>query len=249
MTQATTVKPVTSTQERPLITIEFAPDIHPEETEYSHPHPLFVFGDRVTPINFYPATEYRVCALELIESKTPSGRLLNQPYWKYKISNGETSYWKEETALARWSEPESTDTCADCQHFRDFNERERGWCNLFDCPSRTYHQKTNDCRINEESKEREDNIDKRNSEYQIGSIVKVIDPDEHHNEWAVFEVVECKYNGSLYHSSESYLNSAHWYYRLASNDDASTISKSLWVAENEICHFDMSHNVCTEDIF
>lgn len=32
--------------ERQLITIEFAPNIHKEETEYSYPHPQFVFGDR-----------------------------------------------------------------------------------------------------------------------------------------------------------------------------------------------------------
>ena len=38
-------------RERPLITIEFAPDIHPEETEYSYEHPQFVFGDRVVLVN------------------------------------------------------------------------------------------------------------------------------------------------------------------------------------------------------
>ena len=34
--------------ERLLITIEFAPDIHPSENEYSCEHPQFVFGDRYT---------------------------------------------------------------------------------------------------------------------------------------------------------------------------------------------------------
>lgn len=62
--------------ERPLITIEFAPDIHPTETEYSYPHPQFVFGDRVTIANTYPELEFTVCALELVESKTQSGKLL-----------------------------------------------------------------------------------------------------------------------------------------------------------------------------
>ncbi len=244
-------KPATgqSLSERPLITIEFAPSIHPEETEYTYEHPRFVFGDRVTTINFYPATEYTVCALELIESKTPSGRLLNQPYWKYKITDGFVSFWKEETALAHWKKRHSGDTCSNCQHFQDFNEHERGWCELFDRSSRTYHHKTNDCLLNERSEEREDELDKPYSEYQVGSIVKVIDRDEDHSEWATFEVVECKYNESLYRNRESYLNEAHWYYRLASNNDATTVNKSLWVAEDEICHFDLSHNVCTEEIF
>ncbi len=151
-------KPATGSalSERPLITIEFAPSIHPSETEYNYPHPRFVFGERVIIINTFPELEFTVCALELVESVTPSGRLLNQPYWKYKISNGETSYWKEETALARWEKRHSCDTCANCQHFQDFNEHDRGWCNLFDRSSRTYHQKTNDCLLNERSEEREE---------------------------------------------------------------------------------------------
>ncbi|MDJ0590011.1 MAG: hypothetical protein QNJ72_08470 [Pleurocapsa sp. MO_226.B13] len=252
MTQTILLKPVSSVQERTLITIEFAPHVHPEETEYSHPHPLFVFGDKVeiggTSFN-YPPIIFTVCALELVESVTPSGKLLSQPYWKYKITDGEKTFWKEETALARWSEQQSTDICANCQHFQDFNEHDRGWCGLFDRSSRTYHQKTNDCFLNDRSEEREEDIDKPYSQYQVGSIVKVIDSAEHHSEWATFEVVECKYNPGLYRSSESYLNESHWYYRLASNDDATTVSKSLWVAEDEICHFDMSHNVCTEEIF
>ena len=104
MAQALTVKPVTSTQERPLITIEFAPSVHPSETEYSYEHPQFTFGDRVIITNTYPELEFTVCALELIESKTASGRLLNQPRWKYKVTNGEVSYWKEESALTRYTQ-------------------------------------------------------------------------------------------------------------------------------------------------
>lgn len=102
MTQTTTVKPVASlaNKERTLITIEFAPNIHPGETEYSYPHPQFTFGNRVFLINEYPQLEFTVCALELVESKTASGKLLSQPRWKYKISNGEVSYWKEETNQA-----------------------------------------------------------------------------------------------------------------------------------------------------
>ena len=90
--------------ERPLITIEFAPDLHPTETEYSYSHPLFTFGDRVIYKNEYPEIKYTVCALELIESKTLSGKLLASPRWKYKITNEQVSYWKDESALARYEE-------------------------------------------------------------------------------------------------------------------------------------------------
>ena len=169
-------------------------------------------------------------------------------------------------------------TCSTCPYFQNFNESNgRGWCQLFDHQAREYHQQTNDCIISSDleiSHELEDNLalfpevefdeievaafpteeiideaDLPHSEYQVGSIVKVIDSDEHHTEWAVFEVIDCKYNHNLYNSTESYLNESQWYFRLASNDDASTISKSLWVAENEICHFDQSHLISTQDIF
>ena len=96
-------------KERILITIEFAPNVHRDETEYTYPHPQFVFGDRVTigGTNFnYPPVIFTVCALELIESKTPSGKLLNQPRWKYKVINSEVSFWKEESALIRYSNPQ-----------------------------------------------------------------------------------------------------------------------------------------------
>lgn len=38
-----------------------------------------------------------------------------------------------------------------------------------------------------------DEADKPHSEYEVGSIVKVIDADENHTEWGVFEVIECMY--------------------------------------------------------
>jgi len=166
--------------------------------------------------------------------------------------------------------------CATCPYFDNFHEANgRGWCKLFDHQAREHHEITNDCIVSSDlavSVELEDNLDifpninieeleafpteeiideadKPHAEYEVGSIVKVIDKDEDHTEWGVFEVIECMYNKNLYDSTENYLNQAEWYYRLASHDDASAISKSLWVAENEICHFDMSHNVCTEDIF
>ncbi len=240
--------------ERQLITIEFAPELDPNETEYTYLHPQFVFGDRVFPIDSFPEDEYIVCGLELIESKTPSGKLLNQPRWKYKISNGEVSYCKDERALVRCKNQQAKTICANCQHFENFHERERGWCHLFKHQAKTFHRQTNDCLLNSQAEEMamlkiEDELDSTRSPYKVGSIVKVIDPAEDHIDWAVFEVVECKYNPTLYRNTESYLNEPQWYYRLVSNVDASTISKSLWVREDEICHFDISHLISTDDIF
>ena len=174
MAQTTTAKPVLkdnaihlATTERPLITIEFAPDIHQEETEYTYEHPQFVFGERVTigGTSFhYPPVVFTVCALELIESKTPSGQLLNQPRWKYKVTNQEVSYWKDETALTRYKDK----TCLTCDRFNNYHEAidyvdstafgsrnapafGKGWCNLFDCSAKTDHTKTNDCIVNRAS--------------------------------------------------------------------------------------------------
>lgn len=110
-------EPVVSvtSQERALITIEFAPDIHPEETQYNYEHPQFVFGGRVelrgTSFS-YPPIIFTICGMEIIESKTRSGKLLTQPRWKYKISNGEVSFWKEESALIRYKDKSSLSTCS-----------------------------------------------------------------------------------------------------------------------------------------
>ena len=182
-------------------------------------------------------------------------------------------------------------TCSTCPYFDNFHESNgRGWCKLFDHQAREHHEITNDCIVSSDlavSVELEDNLDifpninieeleafpteeiideadKPRSEYEVGSIVKVIDADEDHTEWGVFEVIECMYNKNLYDSPENYLNQAELYYRLSSYQDANTmplceavsfradnfgIDKSLWVGSNEICHFDMSWNVCTDDIF
>ena len=146
MTQVAAIEPATFVQERPLITIEFAPDIHPDETEYIYEHPQFVFGDRVTITDHFPEQEYTVCALELIESKTPSGKLLNQPRWKYKVTDVHgNSFHKEESTLTRYTEK----TCSSCPRFQNYNEPNgRGWCNQFDHQTRTHHIKTDDCVLN-----------------------------------------------------------------------------------------------------
>ncbi|NJO97730.1 MAG: hypothetical protein HC764_18470 [Pleurocapsa sp. CRU_1_2] len=256
-------------RDRQLITIEFAPKIHPTETEYTYEHPQFVFGDRVIITNHFPELEFIVCALELIESKTPSGKLLNQPRWKYKVSNGQVSYWKDESALVRSEQSStSTDTCVNCQHFHDYHERNRGWCRQFDYPAKTNHKKTNDCIISFKTavshqleafptEEIQDPANLPHSQYQVGSIVKIIDPDENYTEWAVFEVIECQFNQYIHdeNNPKGYLNHVDWCYRLCSYADGNKMlmesfaeSKSLWIAENEICDFNMAHNVNTNDM-
>jgi len=152
-----------------------------------------------------------------------------------------------------------------------------GWCRLFNCFCKEHHEQTQNC-INTSDREvthelednlefspnigldafleeEDDDLDEPYTEYEVGSIVKAIDRDEHHEEWGVFEVIECKQNRSLHRHTESCLTEASWFlrhllnggnprnavsrfFRLASRDDASTINESLWIREDEICHFD-----------
>lgn len=196
----------TKIKERPLITIEFAPDIHPDEIDYSYPHPLFVFGDFVTTTEAYPVNKYKVCALELIESKTTSGRLLNQPYWKYKINNGERSYWKEESALVRWSERKTIHSGLN-NHNQQFQS------------------------LSIKTIVEQDNLTV--SSYKIGAIVKVIDPNEHHTEWANFEILKCHYS----------LESVDWSYFLLPLDSSAVFDEPLWVKEDEICPVESASNI------
>jgi hypothetical protein len=216
--------------DRPLVTIEFAPNIHPSETEYNYPHPQFVFGDRV--INkFNPSKVLTICALELIEHKTPSGKLLNQPYWKYKVNDGS---WYDESVLIQQS-----DTCAECPRFENYNEENgRGWCHCFNNATRKHHQRTQDCDLNSSSLKA-----LPYSEYDYGDKVKIIDPDEDESKWATFEVVEKKHNPQCYSSVERYLNESEWYYLLSPSWNAE------WVAEKELCHAALSHAIATEELF
>ncbi|MBW4533211.1 MAG: hypothetical protein KME09_04675, partial [Pleurocapsa minor HA4230-MV1] len=181
----TVEKPTVQTSEQQLITIEFAPKLDPNETEYTYPQPLFVFGEQVIHQN-HPSNPFTVCAMELVEFKTPSGQLLNQPYWKYKITNGEVSFWKDESALERYS-----DTCAQCPHFNDYQETNgRGWCGLFEQAAKTHHRRTNDCDLFGD----QDPLDVPHARFALDSKVKVIDPIEHHSEWATFTVIGRQYN-------------------------------------------------------
>ena len=95
-----------------------------------------------------------------------------------------------------------TKTCSSCPHFNNFRElNQRGWCELFNHQAREYHQVTSDCINSSESivsHELQDNLalfpdvnfkklpafpteeiideaDKPHAEYQVGSIVKIID--------------------------------------------------------------------------
>jgi len=81
------------------------------------------------------------------------------------------------------------------------------------------------------------------SEYQRGDIVKVIDSEEDHSEWAIFQVVEAHYNSEPYRSTKSYLQEVDWYFTLSSIDGATL----FLAAENEICKANMSWNVDTSD--
>ena len=259
-----TEKPATQQtgSERLLITIEFAPEIHPSETEYSYEHSQFVFFDRVTLKNEYPQIKYVVVGMELIESKTRSGRLLFQPYWKYKVFNGEVSYWKDESALIRYGEQQSIPTCLTCPYFNNYHEDNgRGWCNCFNHQARTHHQMTNDCLLNGSLDTPEDatpteiiELDSNgypieadsSSTFQVGSIVKIIDPEEHHSEWGVFEVVKVVHHDEHFNSLEKYLDTHEWYYLLISHQRG---DEALWVGDGEICAADMSHNICTLEVF
>jgi hypothetical protein len=138
-----------------------------------------------------------------------------------------------------------TSTCSQCTHFQDFSEASgRGWCNLFEQSARTYHQRTNDCDLHADKNP----LDAPHARFGIENIVKIIDSDEHHTEWATFIVIARKYNTGRYRSTESYLSEPEWYYQLANMEVEETF-QPLWVAENEICLFDSSHNICTDDIF
>jgi hypothetical protein len=231
----------TSAQERQLITIEFAPKIHPNETEYSYQQPLFVFGEKVTRITGTSPAPSTICGMELVESKTNSGQLLNQPYWKYLINDGQQKTWLNESALTPY-----LNTCSQCPHFNDYQEPNgRGWCRLFDTTAKTHHQRTNDCDLFAH----EDPLDTPHPRFALDSKVKVIDATEHHNEWATFTVIGRQYNHELYHNTESYLSEAAWYYWLINPNYKPNYGEHFWVAENEICLFDESHLISTQDIF
>ena len=215
--------------ERTIVTIEFY-------CKHKIKPPKFMLCERVIVTNHFPEKVYTVRGVEICISETPSGELLSPPRWKYKvIDTDKNSFWKEESALERYEQK----TCLACDRFKNFHELNgRGWCNLFDGSAKTDRTKTNDCIINGASE-----LNEPQAEHQIGSIVKIIDADENHTEWAVFKVVELKYNEELFQNTESYLNQPEWFYRLANTDKEDTFAP-IWVAENEICDFNMAHHIC-----
>ena len=86
------------------------------------------------------------------------------------------------------------------------------------------------------------------SEFDDGSIVKVIDEGEdNHDEWASFVVITKVINPNRFSSTESYLNEPNWYYLLASVDRPN--SAMFWAKENEICHASQSHLIETAEVF
>jgi hypothetical protein len=88
--------PEPTENEPQLITIEFKPHTHSMD-EYSYSHPRFVFGDVVVLKDQWeycqenqvePDSEldiFRICAMELIERRSKSGRLTSAPEWLYGI--------------------------------------------------------------------------------------------------------------------------------------------------------------------
>ena len=99
------------------IAIEFYPNVHPLDEltcTYEYPHPLHVYGNLVAlrqqwehcVKNNLPFPEeinyYRICALELVEPKSKSGRLTDSPYWLYGIrctTGTKELMWLEEEEL------------------------------------------------------------------------------------------------------------------------------------------------------
>ena len=152
-----------------------------------------------------------------------------------------------------------TNTCDQCPHFQDFHEPNgRGWCELFDRMAKQHHQRTHDCDLTSSLEPTDIELpeeDLPHSEFEAESIVKVIDSEEHHTEWATFIVVAKKLNTERYRSTESYLNEPQWYYQLAAipyepTYPHSRTSQPFWVAETDICHFDQSHLIETSsDVF
>ena len=84
------------------------------------------------------------------------------------------------------------------------------------------------------------------SEFDDGSIVKVIDREEEHTEWSSFVVIGKKLNQHRFRSTQSFLNEPNWYYLLTS---PARTQHQFWVAENEICHAHQSELIETADIF
>lgn len=107
--------------ETQIVTIEFTPQIHPLD-DYTYKHPLFVFGDIVALTEHWECCQknqldpneelhwFKVCAMELIEPQSKSGRLTDAPYWLYGIrcqTGTQELMWFEEGELISKREIES----------------------------------------------------------------------------------------------------------------------------------------------
>jgi len=47
-------------------------------------------------------------------------------------------------------QPAARDTCLQCPDFNNYlDPYDKGWCNRFDSPAKTYHEKTNNCILND----------------------------------------------------------------------------------------------------
>ncbi len=107
-------RPEPEVNEDLIITIEFTPKQQSPGSEYHYSQPEFRFNDLVATRagwehcykHHLPETEletFRICAMELVDSLTPSGELLSQPRWKYGLRSSDSKdlVWFEEQALVR----------------------------------------------------------------------------------------------------------------------------------------------------
>ncbi len=143
-------------------------------------------------------------------------------------------------------------TCSNCPQFDDYGEpRDRGWCRLFNKPSRSHHSLSQDCLTSLES-ETEDEVylpeeDRLYCKYQPGVSVKLIDSDKDHIDWETFVVVGQKHNNKRYKTMESCLTQPEWYLYIVSTTQP--IPAPFWVAETEICLAEYSEFIATVEVF
>ena len=119
--------------------------------------------------------------------------------------------------------------CKDCSQFTDHKAPNgRGWCELFDIPTRQTHARTHDCVLNLPKED----CEVAYRQFELGDTVKIIDEGEtDHNEWSSFLVIGARFNPACYQSVKSYLTETSWTYWLSSLDR----QYKIFVKENEIC--------------
>lgn len=154
----------------------------------------------------------------------------------------------------KWSENVNTEpqtlvesTCINCASFTNFNPDNRGWCQIFNHSTKTYHQMTNDCILNGaiELVDPEAELNAPHCDFKVGGSVKIINDSIIHELWTKHTVIQVKYNANRYQNLDTYLSQPEWYLQIFDTNQ----QKLIWVAETQICHADQSHLISTEEIF